>query len=84
MDLFVPIAAIVFILVVPAGEFIPPRSLQICDEGDPQGLIQYIKQHRNDSNVSIGQPPSGGSRNLARPAGGKRTHLCRDVSLSSD
>ena len=53
IDLFVPIAAIVFILVVPASEFIPPRSLQICDEGDPQGLIQYIKQHRSDGNVSL-------------------------------
>jgi AraC-like DNA-binding protein len=53
LDLFVPIAAIVFILVVPASESIPPRSLQICDEGDSQGLIQYIKQHRSDGNVSL-------------------------------
>jgi len=53
LDLFVPIAAIVFILVVPAGESVPPRTLQICDEGDSQGLIQYIKQHRSDGNVSM-------------------------------
>ena len=53
LDLFVPIAAIVFILVVPASEIIPPRSLQICEEGDLQGLIQYIKQHRSGGTVSM-------------------------------
>jgi len=53
MDLYVPIAALVFILVVPASESIPPRRLQICNEGNPQGLTQYIKQHRSDGNVSL-------------------------------
>ena len=82
MHLFVPIAAIVFILVVPASEFVSPRSLQICDEGDPQGLIQYIKQHRSDGHVPwpatyVRQPQPHASCRC------KRTHLCGDVSLST-
>lgn len=47
MSLFVPIAAIVFILIIPSGDIVSPRALHISDEGDGQGLIQYIKQHRN-------------------------------------
>jgi AraC-like DNA-binding protein len=47
ISLFVPIAAIVFILIIPSGDIVSPRALHISDEGDGQGLIQYIKQHRN-------------------------------------
>jgi AraC-like DNA-binding protein len=53
MSLFVPVAAIVFILVVPSSKIIPPRSLRICDNGDPQGLIQYIKQHSGISDAPL-------------------------------
>jgi AraC-like DNA-binding protein len=45
MNLFVPIAAMVFILIVPGREIISARALRICDEGGGQGLIQCIKQH---------------------------------------
>ena len=72
-----------FILVVPSSEFIPPRGLHICDEGDPQGLIQYIKQHRSDQRRTIGQPSSRRSRDIAGLAGGKRARLRGDVRLSA-
>jgi AraC-like DNA-binding protein len=53
ITLFVPMAAIVFILVVPSSEFIPPRTLRICDGVAAQGLIQYVKQHRSDSDSPL-------------------------------
>src|SRR5688572_16989788 len=50
MDLVVPTAAIVFILVVPSSELIPRRALRICDSADAPGLTRYIKaQSRSDS-----------------------------------
>src|SRR5688500_422715 len=50
MDLFVPTAAMVFILVVPSSEIIPRRALYICDAADVRGLTRYIKgQHGDDS-----------------------------------
>lgn len=45
LNLFVPVAAIVFILVVPSSNVISPRSLRVCDAGEPQALGAYIKQH---------------------------------------
>ncbi len=49
MDLVVPAAAIVFILVVPSSELIPRRALRICDSADAPGLSRYIKaQSRSD------------------------------------
>jgi transcriptional regulator GlxA family with amidase domain len=53
LNLFVPVAAIVFILVVPSREIVPPRSLQICDESESQRLGQYIKQHRRISDAPL-------------------------------
>ena len=35
LNLFVPVAAIVFVLVVPSSEIVPPRGLRICDENEP-------------------------------------------------
>lgn len=49
MNLFVPVAAIVFVLVVPTSAFILPRTLRICDGADAQGLTEHIKtQDRSD------------------------------------
>jgi len=53
LNLFVPVAAIVFVLVVPSSEIVPPRGLRICDENEPQGLGQYIKQHRGISDAPL-------------------------------
>jgi AraC-like DNA-binding protein len=53
LALLVPKAAIVFVLVVPSSDFITPRSLQICDGADAQGLIQYVKEHRSDSDSPL-------------------------------
>jgi AraC-like DNA-binding protein len=52
MNLFVPVAGIVFILVVPSSEFMPRRTLRICDGADAHRLTEYIRQqHRSDSGV---------------------------------
>jgi len=53
LNLFVPMSAIVFILVVPSSEIISPRSLRICEDDEPKGLIQYIKQHRGISDAPL-------------------------------
>lgn len=53
LNLFVPVAAIVFILVVPSSEIVPLRGLRICDESERQGLGQYIKQHRGISDAPL-------------------------------
>lgn len=53
LNLFVPLAAIAFILVVPSSEIIPSHVTTICDNGNPQGLIQYIKQHRGIREASL-------------------------------
>jgi AraC-like DNA-binding protein len=45
MNLFIPSGAIVFVLVVPASDSIPPRTLRVCNKGDAELLIQYMKQH---------------------------------------
>jgi AraC-like DNA-binding protein len=53
MNLFVPIAAIVFILIVPSSEIVSPRALHVSDEGNAQGLIQFIKQHRGNGDTPL-------------------------------
>jgi len=53
MNLFVPIAAIVFILIVPTGDIISPRTLHTCDDDEARGLIQYIKQQRNNGDAPL-------------------------------
>lgn len=53
MNLFVPIAAIVFILIAPISALISPRALRINDEGDAPGLIQCIKQHHRNTTTPL-------------------------------
>ena len=84
MNLFVPVAAMVFVLVVPSGEFIPRRTLRICDGADAHRLTEYIRQqHRSDSGVH----PTTHLRDAvaasqAFPAASGSRH-CGDVSLSA-
>jgi AraC family ethanolamine operon transcriptional activator len=53
LNMFVPGAAIVFILVIPSSEIVPPSSLRVCDESESQGLGRYIKQHRGISDAPL-------------------------------
>jgi len=53
LNLFVPIAAIVFILIAPLSAFMSLRALRTCHERDAQGLAQYIKQHRMNSDTPL-------------------------------
>jgi len=53
LNLFVPVAAIVFILIVPSSEIVSPRALHVSDDGNAQGLIQYIKQHRGNGDAPL-------------------------------
>lgn len=52
MNLFVPVAGMVFVLVIPSSDFIPRRTLCTCDGADAHRLTEYIRQqHRSDSGV---------------------------------
>jgi len=53
MTLFVPVAAIAFILVIPSSEIIAPHAVSISSDGDPHGVIQYIKQHHRISDAPL-------------------------------